>query len=69
MTHTTFNAIQNQLTLNLKQQRDTLKRQLSLAKEQYVFACENYGNSSEQAGRYDKIACSLQSSIKALEEI
>jgi len=69
MTHTTFNEIQNQLTLNLRQQRDALKKQHDLAKEQYAFACENYGNCSKQAGRYDKIACSLQTAVEALEEI
>ena len=54
MTHATFDEIQNQLTLNLRQQRDALKKQLSLAKEMYDIACENYGNGSEQAVRYDE---------------
>lgn len=69
MTHTTFNEIQNRLTLNLRQQRETLNKQLGFAKEQYAFACENYGNCSKQAARYDKIACSLQAAVEALGEI
>ncbi len=69
MTDVTFNEIQRQLTLHLISQRDTLKRQMVAAKGQYRFACENYGDCSKQAGRYDKIVCALQAAIEALDGI
>lgn len=69
MTHTTFNEIQSQLILNLREQRDAIERQLNLAKSQYTFACKNYGVSSMQSGGYDKIVCSLQVVMEALKEI
>jgi|GEM_PF-4790037 len=69
MTHTTFDEIQTRLTLNLRQQRDTLKQQFDFAKSQYTIACENYGNCSKQAGSYDKIVCALQTAIEALAEV
>lgn len=69
MTHATLNEIQNRLTICIKGERDALKKQLDLAKAQYYVACDAHGNSSEQAGRFDKIVCSLQTAIEALNEI
>lgn len=69
MTDITFNEIQNRLASNLAEQRRILKDQLDFAKSQYRFSCENYGNTSEPAGRYDKIVCALQTAIMALKAI
>lgn len=69
MTNETFTALERQLTQSIKQQGETLKRQLMFAKRQYKFACENYGNSSPQAGRWDKLACALSYAVDALDVI
>lgn len=66
MTKTTLADIQYQLSLSIQATGSLLAGQLSQAKGYYRMACDAYGTHSVEAGRWDKIACNLQTAIEAL---
>ena len=69
MTRATFSDLEKRITRSLKEQNEALKNQKQFAISQYKIACENYGNTSNEAGRWDKIACAVSYAIEALNAI
>ena len=69
MTHATFEALQQRMTSLLDDTKQQLVMQCGIAKGHYKTACQEYGSHSEQAGKWDRIACATQIAYEALMHI
>lgn len=69
MTHATFNDIRRGYRGNILNIRDNLSAIADGLKEQYRFACENYGNASVQAGDFDRMLCAVQAAVEVMKTV